>query len=225
MNKIKNIFIICITLFVITSSISSIAGAQGHYKSGPKAFFSSLLLPGLGQYYVGSKSAVKYFAGAEVLLLGVGIGLEEYSDWLVEDYRTFAAEKAGVSIHGKSKVFMIEMSKYNSIYIYNEQMRIEREFESVLPETPDNVWVWQSDEDRIAFHYKRVDADTYGNRAVFFYTGVFVNHLVSGIHAAIMAKKYNSRQAEIGETNWNVRAVPNMSSYNPGLKLKVSYSF
>jgi len=204
--------------------LSAAAGAQSGKKSPGRAFLSSLLVPGLGQHYVESHGSIKYFAAAEVVMFGAAFGLEQYSDWLEEDYRAYAAEHAGVNPEGKDKDYYVEISKYNSIFIYNEKARIDRDPDSVIPETPGNIWVWDSAENRINFHYKRVDADNTSNRAIYFWTGIFVNHLVSGIHAAILAKRHNDR-LDAGLSNWSAKVVPKVSASNPGVRFKLSYSF
>ena len=217
---LKNYTLTSAVLLLIVSG----AGAQSGQKSVARAFFSSLIVPGLGQHYAGSAGSVKYFVGAELLLAGLGVGHDQYAEWLEEDYRAFAAEHAGVSVQGKPKQYFVDIATYNSIFIYNEKMRIF-DSRSVIPETEDNIWVWDSDESRLAFHFKRVDSDKYANRAVYFYTGLFVNHLVSGIHAAILAQRYNSRQPDGVIERINMRVIPKTSFANPGIRFAVSYAF
>ncbi len=219
----KNIILSLLSVILACSIVPSL-NAQDEYKSPAKAFFSSFLVPGLGQHYVNSAGSIKYFAGAELLMLGLGIGHEKYSDWLEEDYRAFASEHASVDIEGKNKEYFVEISKYNSIYIYNEKMMINRDFDMVIPVTPENIWVWESTEDRLTFHYKRVDADRIGNRAIYFWTGIFLNHMVSGIHAAILAKWHNDRISGIAE-KLSFKITPRLSPDNGGLRMKMQYRF
>ncbi|MFC1477181.1 hypothetical protein ACFL6L_01825 [candidate division KSB1 bacterium] len=202
--------------------ISTHGIAQESRISSKRAFFYSLLVPGLGQYYVNSKESIKYFAIAEVSMIGAAIGHEAYSNWLEEDYRTFAVRHAGVNPQGKNKHYYVEISKYNSIYIYNEKARINRYPESIIPETPENIWVWDSRDNRLKFHFKRVDADKIGNRAVYYYTGLFVNHLVSGIHAAIIAKRQKSSDSK---SNWGFNIRPLSRNRDTGIQLRVRYNF
>ena len=55
-------------------------------KSKGKAFFLSLLLPGLGERYVGSNTKSQIFVGTEVLLWLGYAGFNRYSAWRKEDY-------------------------------------------------------------------------------------------------------------------------------------------
>ena len=190
-------------------------------KSVVRAFFYSFLVPGLGQKYVNNIGSARYFIATEAVMFGLAAGHELYSDWLEEDYQAFAAVHAGIDPAGKSKNYFIEISRFNSIYIFNKNMRLNRDFQSVIPETPENIWVWDSKENRLKFHDKRVDADRMQNRTIYFYTGIFLNHVVSGIHAAIKAKRYNGQS---GESNFNVKFLTT-NPVNPTHKLVLSFRF
>ncbi len=203
-----------ITLVILIASIALLsvpAHSQDDHRSPAKAFFYSLLLPGLGQKYVdGELGFAKYFIVTEAIMIGFALGNELYSDWLEEDYRAFAANHAGVDISGKSKDYFVTISRYNSIYIYNEFMRQDRYFNKVLNETPENIWIWDTVENRTKFYDLRVDADNVQNRTTYFYSGVFLNHVVSSIHAAIKAKRHNSRvkRDEPGKIGFNMGFNP-----------------
>jgi len=198
------------------------SSAQEAPKSGKRAFFYSLLVPGLGQRYAGSPGSARYFVAAEALLFGCAAGHEVYSNWLEEDYRTFAAVHAGLNPEGKDKRYYVEIARYNSIYIYNEKMRVSREFAMVIPETPGNIWVWDSDENRLKYHFRRMDADRIHNRTIYFYTGIVLNHIISGIHAAILVRRHNEHTAP---GNWNMRYVSAADPSNPGFAVRLTYSF
>ena len=207
-----------------------ITSAQQKQKSPAKAFFYSLLLPGLGQQYVENVGNARYMIGAEALLFGLAIGHEKYSDWLEEDYRAFAATHAGINPAGKNKDFYVTISGYNSIYIYNERMRINRNFDEIIPETPENIWVWKSPEYRRTFHLRRVDADKIQNRTMYFYAGIFLNHVVSGIHAAIKAQRHNQESDGFASTrnqnkNWNLQFITCPDPENPAHFLKLTFRF
>lgn len=219
---IKNCFL-CIALPVLLLFQPGAANSQSDSKSASKALLYSLLVPGLGQHYVDGSKSVKFFAAAEIILTGIAIGHDRYGTWLEQDYRAFAGDHANVDPTGKQKSYFVEISKYNTIYIYNEKMRITRSYDMIIPETPENFWSWDSDENRLKYYYRRIDADVIKNRTVHYITGIFINHMVSGIHAAIMAKRYNGRKP--GENSLSLKAVPVNNPLNPGFKLKLSYSF
>lgn len=227
--------VIKFSIFLITGaigifSLAPITSAQQNQKSPAKAFFYSLVIPGLGQRYVENVGNARYMIGAEALLLGLVIGHEKYSDWLEEDYRAFAVSHAGINPAGKDKNFYVTISGYNSIYLYNERMRINRNFDKVIPETPENIWVWESPEHRRTFHLRRVDADKIQNRTLYFYAGIFLNHMVSGIHAAIKAQRHNQKSDSLYPTrnrnkNWSLRFITSPYPENPAHFLKLTFRF
>lgn len=191
-------------------------------KSAAKAFFYSFLVPGLGQRYVDEVGNARYFIAAEGLLLGFAAGHELYSNWLEEDYRAFAALHAGIDPAGKSKFYYIEISRYNSIYIYNEKMRLNRDFNKVIPEISSNLWVWDSKENRLNYHDRRVKADKIQNRTIYFYTGIFMNHVISGIHASIKARRSPDQTME--NSSWHLR-FKTSNPYNPTHSLSLTFRF
>ena len=212
-----------IAVFVLSNPASK-AVAQQNRKSPFKAFMYSLLVPGLGQKYVDNVGNARYFIAAEVILVGLTVGHEKYSDWLEEDYRAFAASHAGVDHAGKEKDYFVIIARYNSIYQFNKKMRIDRDFESVLPETTENIWYWDSDENRNAFLERRIDADRIHNRTIYFYSGIFLNHVLSGIHAAFKAKRHNPTLPTT-KKRWDLRFLTIPSPENPTHEVKLSLRF
>ena len=202
--------------------LASDSAAQQEQKSPAKAFFYSLLVPGLGQRYVENVGNARYFIAAEVLLFGLAVGHEKYSGWLEEDYRAFAAAHAGINPAGKSKSFFVEISRYNTIYVYNEKMRINRDLDKIIPEIPENIWVWDLEANRFAFHDRRVDADTTQNRTIYFYSAMLLNHVISGIHAVIKAKRHHARNKE---SRLDLRLVTRPNPANPTQMLLLAFRF
>lgn len=220
------IFSLSVILLIGGAFSSSVAQSDpentgARNKSVVRAFFYSFLLPGMGQKYVNNIGNARYFIASEAVMFGLAAGHELYSDWLEEDYKAFAAVHAGIDPAGKRKNYFIDISRFNSIFIFNENMRLNRDFESVIPETPENIWVWDSKESRLKFHGRRVDADRIQNRTIYFYTGIFLNHVVSGIHAAIKAKRFNGQTRE---SSFNVKFLTT-NPVNPTHKLVLSFRF
>ncbi|MFC1553713.1 hypothetical protein ACFL7D_03675 [candidate division KSB1 bacterium] len=216
----KLIYLILIGL-IFSYNVSD-CSAQYEEKSAKKAFFYSLLLPGLGQHYVEDKLGAKIFAGTELAMIGLAIGHEKYSGWLKEDYETFAAEHAGIDPYGKEKDYFVEISQYRNIYMYNEKMRKERLFDKVIPELPGYIWVWDSKANQDQYHVKRIKADKIKNRTILFYSGILANHIISGIHAVIKARRY---KPQTNENSWDISYYSNQNPYNPAYFVKFSIKF
>ncbi len=213
-------FLIIVTAFVVVSGPP--VYAQNAQKSAVKAFFYSLLIPGLGHKYVDNIGNARIFIAADVVLFGFGIGHDIYSNVLEDDYRAFGASHAGFDQNDKSKEFFIAVSRYNSIIDYNKAMRLNRDFDLVFPETSGTAWIWDLPVNREQFLKRRIDSDDIRNRRTFFYSGMFLNHIISGIHAAFKAKRYN---VNAQETNWDLQFRSTAHPINPSHFIGFAYKF
>jgi hypothetical protein len=188
-------------------------------KSPSKAFFMSLLAPGLGQKYVGyNKSAIAFITVESALWLTY-LGFWGYGTWIESDYKSFSAEHAGViKPDDKPKKYFIDISNYSNILEYNERKRFEGNYTEVYPETKNYYWQWDSEDSRKKFSDMRVKSDTALNNSLFVIAGVIINHIVSGIHSARIAKKYNEQQ-ESEKFNFNI----DLSKEQISLKFSFNY--
>src|SRR5437868_5743769 len=75
--------------------------ARGERKSPALAALYSLLLPGMGELYVGDYGSGKYFTIAEGALWTGWGGMQWYGNWKQNDSRQFAAQHAQISLDGK----------------------------------------------------------------------------------------------------------------------------
>lgn len=173
-------------------------------KSPGKAFLFSLLLPGAGQYYTKNNNSAVLFLGAEALLwLGL-VGNNLYAEHLVDEYKTYAVQHAGVLDSGKDKDYWGVIGKYDDIYRYNDQRRRERRFDEVYEENAFYFWSWDSKTNRYNYDRARLKANEIADRDVYFWGAIALNHLASAIHALAMAKKYNKNLQEEG-MSWEFR--------------------
>ncbi|HID40372.1 MAG TPA: hypothetical protein EYP36_12775 [Calditrichaeota bacterium] len=177
---------------------------QAEPKSVGKAFLYSLLLPGAGQYYTESRNSAVLFLGAEALLWLGMVGNNLYADHLVDEYKTYAVQHAGVSAAGKDKDYWISIGKYDDIYSYNEQRRRERRFDEVYSENAYYYWSWDSKTNRYSYDRSRLQANEIADREVYFWGAIALNHLASAIHALAMARKYNKALQQEG-MSWDFR--------------------
>ncbi len=214
--------LVLLMLLAISNGTTAPVFAQQNQKSPAKAFLYSFLVPGLGHYYVENVGKACLFITADVILFGMGIGHTIYSETLEDDFKAFGAAHAGFDPAGKDKDYFIAASRFLTIYDYNNDMRLNRDFDKVLPETPGIVWSWDSPDNRTLFLQRRIDAKRIKNRRNFYFAGMFLNHVLSGIHASFMAKRFNAR---LPQTGWNVRFHPPLQYENPTHSVQVTYRF
>lgn len=163
---------------------------QGN-KSRGKAFLFSLLIPGMGERYVGSNKKATFFLATEVSLWLTYSGFITYREWRKEDYKTYAASFAKVELDGKSDSYFIDVGNYNSIYDYNDAKLRDRNLPDYYRDVDTFYWQWQSQENRQKFDQLRISSDTANNRSMFVIGAILANHVLSAIDAVWSAHKVN----------------------------------
>ncbi len=161
------------------------------YKSPGKAFFLSFLLPGAGEFYAGSKKNAAVFFASEVLLWGGFAACRTLSKWKTEDGIALARGHAGIDMAGRDHNYYVAVENYMSIRAYNEAKLLQRDLAAMYPEDEYHSWEWDSDDSRRQFESLRVQSDSWENRSVLIIGAVLLNHIVSGIDAARLARKHN----------------------------------
>ena len=152
-------------------------------KSLGKAFFFSLMLPGMGEAYTGRTGYTRFFLTVETLAWGLLFANQLNINWQTKDFKNYAVQHAGVDPSGKDKQFWINVGFYSSIYGYNEQMRRDRNVNGIYKENSDYDWYWDNEENRRYYAVKRAETRELEGRAVYFMGAIVLNHLVSAINA------------------------------------------
>ncbi len=172
------------------------------HKSAGRAFFYSLLLPGLGEAYTGNSNYTKFFMTVEAT--GWGIYLLNHLQVVsgMEDYKNFAIDHAGLSRAGKDAQYWINVGKYDTIYDYNEQKRRERDVAGLYSENTQNFWRWDSYNNRLYYDWKRIQTRELERNQVYLIGGLVLNHLLSAINALRLARVHNKHA---GAMSWDFR--------------------
>ena len=173
----KTIISFLIPVLLLTTLV---APAQAEGKGG-SSFLQSLLIPGWGQYSLGQKNSALLFISAEVLCLSGILSLRAYGSSARDDYKALAAAHAGV-VGDHEHDFYVDVGNWMSVDGYNNQRMLERNFSSLY--TSDNdVWNWDSEDNRATMEKTRIRSDRAFNSVIYFAAGMAVNHLASAIHA------------------------------------------
>ena len=99
---------------VIESVLPERAGIKGR-ATFEIVDWETLLLPGWGQAYAGSKSMMKVFIVSEALLWGSFLGFTVWSNWLENDFTAFAATHAGISTSNKPNKYFVDIGNFDDI--------------------------------------------------------------------------------------------------------------
>lgn len=152
------------------------------------AFIRSALIPGWGQRATGAKGAARNFFVAEAgLWLGV-ISFNVHGNWLKDDYRLLASEHAEVDTRGKSDKYYVDVGNFADIEEYN-QSRLQRRDVAALYDPATHHWQWDTEANRNRFADLRLRSDRSFSRSELFVAAILANHIISGIHAAWLARK------------------------------------
>jgi len=177
-------------------------------KSVGLAAFYSLVVPGMGELYVGAFNSGKYFLAAEgVLWLTYG-AFDIYGNSLRDDARAFAQAHAGASTTGKSDQFFVDLGNFLSVELYNDKKLRDRDVEVLYDPALGYGWQWDSDASRATFRDRRVAAEKMYNNRKFVVAAVLINHVASAINAARAAIAHNNAADEaLGDLQFGARVL------------------
>lgn len=209
-------------------------------KSPLKAFVYSAVLPGAGQYYVGSKWKAALFLGLEAMAwTGHAVyhnkGEErtgEFEDfanahWSEPRYDDFLESNWGVRDDELISSFTHHLPKTKTQQYYEMIGKYDQfvfGWDDVdLPPDSQNMPLANS-ANRLSYMDMRLDANTAYDRATASLVVVMANHLISGIEAALSAKRHNNKVEQFGN-RLTVRAVTARLDNNYFPMVTMTYSF
>jgi TM2 domain-containing membrane protein YozV len=184
---------------IITSLITSLLWHEGEEKTTKKAVVLSLVVPGLGELYMGEKDdALRAFAIEGGIILSY-FGLNWYSDILRDDYIKYAYHHAGART-GMDEDYYNAVEWYSSRESHNISVREEarslfpNEREKQLKYIKDNEipseldWRWQENEWQIFRDLRRGERRALSNASYCIGVGI-VNRIISAIISARIGKE------------------------------------
>ncbi len=176
-------------------------------KSGRRAFFYSLLLPGWGQYHAGKAASAPRFLAAELGLWGGYFGLKHLQDIRATHFRAFAADHARARTAGKNETYYDDLGFYESRLQHNRFALYRDGPEAKLyPDSPEFFWEWDREGTRQRYRELRNSSETAARQALFTTGLVVVNHLVAAIHAARVVKRDDEGRAAAPAFNLEAHA-------------------
>jgi hypothetical protein len=209
------------TLSTVEKINASLAPAPApRKKSVSRAFFSSLLIPGLGEAYTGHTGYTQFFLTVETVGWGLFLANNLHVASLEEDYQNYAVQHAGVNRQGKDAQYWIDIGKYDDIYEFNEQRRRDRDLAALYGENASNFWRWDTYDNRLYYDWKRIQTRNIENTQTYIIGALVLNHLVSAINALRLARKYNRSEQPLS-WQFNVEVHP----YRTAVALNLSRTF
>ncbi len=164
----------------------------------------SLVLPGLGDLYADNFRTGRYFMGADAALWVTYAGFRVRGNWLKEDARSFAAERAGANFRGKGSQFEVDLGNFLSTQDYNAVRLRNREYDLLYDPNSTFAWHWASDADKAMYKDLRIRGDEVLRNSQFVVGFLVLNRVLSAISAARSVTLYNQNVQVMG--TWRVNA-------------------
>ena len=193
-------------------------------KSPGKAFFLSLLVPGLGELYAGSSLKGKLFLAAEAAVWSGFAAFEQYSAWKKRDYELYSVTHADISLEGKDDDFFKNVAAYNDVWSYNEDKLHAREWDEVYWDETSYHWSWDHPASREEFNEIRDSSRRAHRRALNMVGAAVLNRILSAVDAVRTAKAFNSKVLE-NDTGLNLGVKVRGSIRNPKALLVLEKKF
>lgn len=198
-------------------------------KSVSKAMLMSLILPGLGEMYVGRKSRAIGFFAAEAGIWSAFILFKHKQSWLRDDYINFARSHAGIDPEGKSDFFYDMLAFYDNRDDYNAISRAGSRDNPFFPEIPEYDWQWESNEMRQEYRDIKNSSEANKRNSNFALGAALVNRVISVVDAWWCAKSYNRKFSPFF-SRVKLRISPSLGDmvsgdFSPGIALNYKYSF
>ncbi len=150
-------------------------------KSTFRAALYSLVLPGMGEHYLGNRAKAKYYFGVEAVSWIAYFSYRTYGSWKKNDMIDYARVHANASLENKDDEFIDLVGFYDDIYQFNNAGRVGDRERPYLVDTPDNHWYWQSEDDQAVYrNIKNRSREAY-RRSNFVLGVAIVNRIVSVI--------------------------------------------
>ena len=192
-------------------------------KSARKAFFLSLLVPGSGEYYVGQKGYTKGFVSAEAVIWSAALFNKYQGDMRRRDYISYSAQQAGSNSGRTDDFYYQNVYEWSNSYWYNEdQWRQARELYPYDPAaqqayvadklySEEDSWEWQNYDQWYYYRGLRVKSRNYLHRISYSVGASVLNHMLSAVNAARLAKRFNKRTKLSQISDWRLECY----SYQP----------
>ncbi|GAB4374173.1 MAG: hypothetical protein Kow0042_18550 [Calditrichia bacterium] len=203
MNK-RNMVLILLCLMFVLPRAQETSGIPGNFfsslnppvesseKGGGFKFryvLFSLVLPGAGEWVLGSKGLAKIFFGSEVALWAGYLGTQNYIGVLEDNYQAYAAVHAGVNTADKSEQYWIDVGNADDIFQHNHKRLLQRNLEGTYTENEFYRWVWDSRQSRDQYNELRFKQHDWKRRANILIGGMVLNRLISAVDVIRLLRK------------------------------------
>ena len=207
----------------------------GQRKTTQKAMLYSLLLPGLGEYYLGHTTRAKAFFVAEGAVWTAFTVFRVQGNHRRELYREYAEINAGVPVRDDDDYYRVigNFDSADGPYSANEQVR--REARAIYPNQPDkqeeyfqdhaylgdNAWEWGGTDQRLRFKDMRSSSIDSYHRADLSIGLAVANRILSVLDAGVLAARQHRDEDSAGRLSWDIDS----GREGPGARITLARTF
>ena len=205
-------------------------------EKNPKlAMLYSLLLPGLGEHYLGHSSRAKGFFVAEGAIWA-GFGVFRMQGGHREDlFREYARASAGARVRDDDEYYRVVGNFIASEGPYSANEQVRRTARSIFPNdreqqdeyiaaheyTGDDAWRWASEEERQRFKDMRSSSIDAYHRANLTVGLMVANRLLSVLDVGLISARSRARGKDQATLSWEIDA----DRKGPNARVTLSRSF
>jgi hypothetical protein len=174
---------------VTTDTVELFAKANAPEKSGVLAMGASLLLPGLGQQYLGQESRAFLYYSMEALFIFGAIYSHYNSKKVFDDAKAYASAHAQIEGgSGATDQFWQDVGQYDASEDFNNTLLLDnRNFDGAYL-APNLQWRWDDPENRKTTYSSYIkNSMRYDVASSFFIGAMILNRLVSFVDARFAA--------------------------------------
>ena len=96
----------------------------------------------MGELYADAYDIGKYFTIADGVLWGTFIGMNVYTNWQENNYKSYAESHARISNENKDENYYATIGEYSNIDSYNDEKALERNFEDIVKTSLLYLGIW-----------------------------------------------------------------------------------
>ena len=194
-------------------------------KSLPLAIGASLLLPGMGQHYLGENSLVKAYIWTDVALWMATFGSYFFGERQIANARSYAVRYAGISNPPSSETFLNLMADYRSrggVSGENANPDSDEDYNQAMLRSGKAIDADNPETSRRMSHYRDILKNYRISRIAFQVSigALILNRVISVLD---VMRIYRSTSSDLASTERRLHVFPDFRPEGPGATLLLSF--
>ena len=157
--------------------------------AGQGDLVKSIILPGWGEKSMGKDSRAKLFMYTDLAIVFTHIMGKSFERWYIDEYSGYAELYANADMQGKDYSFALNISSYDTMSDYNQDMSNQRNFDDMYTDYQNYNWEWESTKKRYEFNKLRNNSIIAGKFAEFAIAGLIINRFISFVDVIYLKNK------------------------------------